>query len=90
MTFTIRPPAPASPPYHSASSSAASSDDSLDSEGDTSMLQTPHPTKRAKLSSSTSIITPGELITDDPQWMRCAPSPTIPTTTPSPHPRPPN
>ena len=67
MPFIIRPPAPASPQHDSSASS--SDDESLDSEGDTTMLESSRPTKRARL-SSTSVITPGELITDDPQWMR--------------------
>ena len=69
MPFTVRRAAPASPPPEPPSSD---SDDSQDSEGDTSMLET-RPSKRIKLSSS-SIVTPGEIVTDDPQWMRCAPA----------------
>lgn len=64
MPFSITAPA-AQPPiaYNEASDS-----DSADSEGDINMA--PH-TKRPKLSTK-SIVTPGETVTDDPQWMRCS------------------
>lgn len=65
MTFSILPPASANQGYLSDSSD----DGSLDSEDDVDMLDTTRPSKRAKHSHS-SIITPGETITDDPQWMR--------------------
>lgn len=65
MTFSILPPAPADAEYLSESPD----DGSLDSEGDVDMIDTIRPSKRAKHSHST-IITPGETITDDPQWMR--------------------
>ena len=67
MTFTIRAPLPADPPRSPASSDE--DDGSLDSEGDSAMLGTARPAKRVKL-SSTHIVTPGEVVTDDPQWMR--------------------
>ena len=64
MPFSITAPA-AQPPiaYNDASDS-----DSADSEGDIDMAP---PTKRPKLSTK-SIVTPGETVTDDPQWMRCS------------------
>jgi exosome complex component RRP4 len=65
MTFSILPPAPVNQGYISDSSDNGS----IDSEGDVDMLDTIKSTKRAKHSHS-SIITPGETITDDPQWMR--------------------
>ena len=43
-----------------------SSSDGEDFDGDVSMP----PAKRAR-SSKDEIVTPGEVITDDPQWMRC-------------------
>ena len=64
MTFSILPPAPANRDYYSDSPENGS----LDSEGDVDM-DTTRPSKRAKYSHS-SVITPGETITDDPQWMR--------------------
>ena len=62
MPFTITSPA-ALPPirYNDPSDSS-----SVDSEGDTTMAP---PSKRPKLSTK-SLITPGETVTDDPQWMR--------------------
>jgi len=63
MTFTITAAAPEAPIAYDDTSDASS----LDSEGDTDM---PPPSKRSKLSSK-SIVTPGETVTDDPQWMRC-------------------
>lgn len=81
MTFTIRAPLPASPPR--SPSSSDEDEGSLDSEGDTSMLETARPAKRVKI-SSTHVITPGEIVTEDPQWMRghgtyIAPATTQPT-----------
>ena len=62
MPFSITAAA-AQPPiaYNDASDS-----DSADSEGDIDMAPPP---KRPKLSTK-SIVTPGETVTDDPQWMR--------------------
>ena len=64
MPFSITAPA-AQPPiaYNNASDS-----DSADSEGDIDMAP---PAKRHKLSTKL-IVTPGETVTDDPQWMRCS------------------
>ncbi|KAF6218378.1 hypothetical protein HO133_005725 [Letharia lupina] len=62
MPFTITLPAPLSPLHHNEPSDSPS----LDSDGDTDM---PPPSKRPKLSTR-SIVTPGETVTDDPQWMR--------------------
>ncbi|KAK0517149.1 hypothetical protein JMJ35_000304 [Cladonia borealis] len=73
MPFSITAPA-AQPPiaYNDASDS-----DSADSEGDIDMAP---PAKRHKLSTK-SIVTPGEMVTDDPQWMRGHGTYTSPTTT---------
>ncbi|KAL2045263.1 hypothetical protein N7G274_002346 [Stereocaulon virgatum] len=62
MPFTISVPAPSIPIIHNGPSDS----DSADSEGDIDMGR---PSKRAKLSTK-SIVTPGETVTDDPQWMR--------------------
>ncbi|KAL8721940.1 MAG: hypothetical protein Q9225_001496, partial [Loekoesia sp. 1 TL-2023] len=64
MTFSILPPA--APPRVTGRSSP-SSDISLDSDGDVDAIR---PTKRLK-SAHKAVITPGEVVTEDPQWMRC-------------------
>lgn len=64
MPFTITAPVPLAPLHHNDTSESSS----LDSDGDTDM---PPPSKRPKLSTK-SIVTPGETVTDDPQWMRYA------------------
>ncbi|KAL8713786.1 MAG: hypothetical protein Q9220_002313 [cf. Caloplaca sp. 1 TL-2023] len=63
MTFTILPPL--APPTLQRPSSPTS-DLSLSSDSD----DPPPPSKHLKRSPKTTIITPGETITDDPQWMR--------------------
>ena len=65
MTFTITAAVPPVPIAHDGSSKTDSVD-SDDSDGDLDMAP---PSKRPKLSGK-SIITPGETVTDDPQWMR--------------------
>lgn len=67
MAITILPPAPAAPAYYQESSD----NESLDSEGDVDMVDSERPTKPAGISGK-GIVTPGETVTDDPQWMRCA------------------
>ncbi len=62
MTFSIQPPA--APPKANEPESPGS-DISIDSDGD---LNAVHLAKRNK---HAAIITPGEVVTDDPQWMRC-------------------
>lgn len=65
MAITILAPAPAVP-YQRANDSDDDSDDGgADLEGDLSM----RPTKRARTSAK-DLVTPGETVTDDPQWMR--------------------
>ncbi|KAL8948941.1 MAG: hypothetical protein Q9222_004906, partial [Ikaeria aurantiellina] len=64
MTFSISPPLP--PPSLQQSSSHAS-DNFLSSDSDD---PTPRPSKRPRGTKKTTIITPGEIVTDDPQWMR--------------------
>jgi exosome complex component RRP4 len=68
MVVTILAPAPAVP-YQT----AQDSDDDLDHggvdlEGDSHM----RPWKRTRRNKD--IVTPGEIVTDDPQWMRYAPA----------------
>ena len=48
-------------------------DDELaqDADGDVDMLANVRPTKRARLSNrGGALVTPGEIVTSDPQWMR--------------------
>ena len=63
MAITILPPTVEDDAYYS------SEDESFDSDEDVDMGNTTRPAKRPKL-SNISILTPGELVTDDPQWMR--------------------
>jgi exosome complex component RRP4 len=62
MAITILAPAPVAVDYHEGSSS--DEDGGVDIEGDIDMRLA----KRAR----TSIVTPGETVTSDPQWMRQA------------------
>jgi exosome complex component RRP4 len=68
MAITILAPAPASMPYQTDDSSNDSDNGGVDLEGDTDM----RPTKRAR--HTKGLVTPGETVTDDPQWMRYAAS----------------
>lgn len=63
MAITILPPTVEDDAYYS------SEEETFDSDEDVDMGDAPPPAKRPKL-SSISILTPGELVTDDPQWMR--------------------
>lgn len=81
MAITILPPAPAAPEYDSESSDNGG----FESDGDVDMMQDRRPAKRAKTRSQ-DIVTPGETVTDDPQWMRYTPpTPPISPSTPHPH-----
>lgn len=64
MAITILPPAPAVLPYEDEDSAEDSDEGGVDLEGDLNM----RPAKRAK--HGRDIVTPGESVTDDPQWMR--------------------
>ncbi|KAA8571485.1 hypothetical protein EYC84_001485 [Monilinia fructicola] len=63
MAITIIAPTAPAVPYHTEDASDNSDDGGVDLEGDLDM----RPAKRAK---HQDIVTPGEIITDDPQWMR--------------------
>jgi exosome complex component RRP4 len=68
MAITILAPASAAPAYNrDVDSDEDFEDGGVDLEGDVDMDS--HPSKRAKLSAK-DIVTPGETVTDDPQWMR--------------------
>ena len=71
MAITILRPAPAVIPYREENSPDDSDDGGVDLEGDIDMP----PAKRAR--HRKDIVTPGETVTDDPQWMRCATIPLI-------------
>lgn len=64
MTFTLTALRPLSPVHHNDSSHSDESD-----PDDSLQIDSHRPAKRPKLSSK-SIVTPGEIVTDDPQWMR--------------------
>jgi len=69
MAITILPPAPANTAYYADSDNSSDDEDGgVNLDGDLDM----RPKKRARRQGSSSIVTPGETITDDPQWMRCA------------------
>jgi exosome complex component RRP4 len=65
MAIIILPPTPAIT-ADSAGSSSESEDGGVDLEGDTDM----RPRKRARHHRSSHLVTPGEIVTEDPQWMR--------------------
>lgn len=64
MAITILAPAPAAPHQTVNDSDDDSDNGGVDLEGDSDM----RPSKRARRSND--IVTPGETVTDDPQWMR--------------------
>ncbi|KAK7964944.1 exosome complex exonuclease RRP4 [Apiospora sp. TS-2023a] len=66
MPITILQPSLAPPPKLRNEDSDSDSEGGADLEGDIAMGR---PAKRARTQDS-SIMTPGEIITDDPQWMR--------------------
>jgi len=68
MAITILTPTPATTLYYANSDSSASDEDDggVDLDGDIDM----RPKKRARHHGSSNIVTPGEMVTDDPQWMR--------------------
>ena len=68
MAITILPPSTDRDNEESPSPAASDYDSSDNSMED---AEDERPAKRARLSKSTSkIVTPGEIITDDTQWMR--------------------
>ncbi|KAI0853308.1 hypothetical protein F5Y00DRAFT_225967 [Daldinia vernicosa] len=69
MPITILQPAllPAHSPRDASYDSESDSEGGVDLEGDISMMR---PAKRARRTGDDSIVTPGEVITEDPQWMR--------------------
>lgn len=69
MPISILPPTPALNLAYDANSS--DEDDDFDLEGDVDMEGTSRGVKRSRISQK-HIVTPGELVTDDSQWMRQA------------------
>ena len=70
MAITILPPASAYGTYYEDSDNLSDDEDGgVNLEGS---LDT-RPKKRARHHGSYSIVTPGETVTDDPQWMRYDP-----------------
>lgn len=70
MPITILQPVPlpiARPHADYASGSDSDSAGGADIEGDISMMRS---SKRPRWAGDSSIVTPGEVITEDPQWMR--------------------
>jgi exosome complex component RRP4 len=67
MAITILAPAPAAVPFEEEESSSEEESDGggVHLGGDTDLP----PAKRARDSTS-NLVTPGEMVTDDPQWMR--------------------
>jgi len=67
MPITILPPAPA---IHAAYNADFTEDNDfdLDPDGDVDMGKGGQ--MRSGLKTSRHVVTPGELVTDDPQWMR--------------------
>jgi exosome complex component RRP4 len=64
MAITILAPAPAVPYQIVKDSEDEDDNGGVDLEGDSDM----RPLKRARRTKD--IVTPGEIVTDDPQWMR--------------------
>ena len=67
MPITISPPAPAAPLAER--NEPSDEDDVWESDGDVEMEDISRGSKRLRFSRR-NIVTPGELVTDDPQWMR--------------------
>jgi hypothetical protein len=68
MPITILPPAPAIPAAYDADFTE-DNDFDLDPDGDVDMGEGGQMRSR-KPKASRHVVTPGELVTDDPQWMR--------------------
>lgn len=65
MAITILPPKPPANATHDEEDDFDTN--GVDLEGDIDMLNTTRPAKKA---SGLGMVTPGETVTDDPQWMR--------------------
>lgn len=74
MAITILPPVSEDlSPYHAESEESMSVNSDSDSDSDVEMGGVPLPHKRTRLGDKkigAGIVTPGEVVTDDPQWMR--------------------
>ena len=69
MPITILPPAPALPAQRHVPYQQPDDEELYDSEGDVDMDAIVRASKRRKTSRH-HIVTPGEIVTDDAQWMR--------------------
>jgi exosome complex component RRP4 len=69
MPITILPPAPALSAERHVPYQPADDEEFYDSEGDVDMEGIARASKRRKASRQ-HIVTPGEIVTNDPQWMR--------------------
>lgn len=70
MVFTILPLPPPSQSHHDSISSPASPTVHSDGDINVDIPDIAPPSKRPKLSNA-AVVTPGETVTEDPQWMRC-------------------
>jgi exosome complex component RRP4 len=66
MAITILAPAPSAAPYEEEQTASEESEDGGAGLGEDTELR---PAKRARHSTK-GLVTPGETVTDDPQWMR--------------------
>ena len=71
MAITILPPAREAPDWAKKDEEFDQSDIEGDSDGDVDMeMDGQRSAKRARLAKTKGVVTPGEIVTDDPQWMR--------------------
>lgn len=71
MAITILPPAKEVGDWEREEDAFDHSDMEGDSDGDVDMgMGGQRPAKRARLTKMKGVVTPGEIVTDDPQWMR--------------------
>lgn len=85
MTFTILPLAPQAHTAVHDELGPSYSEADIDGNVEMDVDEAEPPFKRAKFSSS-AVITPGETVTDDPQWMRWENQPAAASLNPSPSP----
>ena len=71
MPITILVPTPVvgTQPLYRSNEDVEDGDEQFDSEGDVDMESIARAAKRRR-AARTHLVTPGEVVTDDPQWMR--------------------